>query len=233
MTAQDDTEDILKLVGSSALFNTQELDMSEVEMWNDELYFHNGVINKYCCAFDITSEDSDSDCQDNDSDCQDNDSDGQNLNSYEGQQEAVDNNVSVHYTIPRGSNEYAKDNTGMCECTLIQSFEDLNAAKSLLNDNHFPQCVFQCTQSVEKSIKSMCSLFGVYDELYLKKHCNVDMFRHLANVIQSQDCEVDDDVHKLKPLCERFESIGADSWTFQYPLSMRSRYFNQVSISST
>jgi len=94
MTAQDDTEDILKLVGSSALFNTQELDMSEVEMWNDELYFCNGVINKYCCAFYITSEDSDSDCQDNDSD-------GQNLNSYEGQQEAIDNNVSVQHHSQR------------------------------------------------------------------------------------------------------------------------------------
>ncbi len=46
----------------------------------------------------------------------------------------------------------------MCEFTLIQSFDDLKAAETLLEKEHFSQSVFMSSQVVEKALKSLLSL---------------------------------------------------------------------------
>jgi len=55
----------------------------------------------------------------------------------------------------------------MCEYTLIQSHDDLKCAQTLLGEGHYPQAVFMCSQSVEKSLDwSPGSRFHYYVDSY-------------------------------------------------------------------
>ncbi len=66
---------------------------------------------------------------------------------------------------------------GMCECTLIQSFDDFNSAVCLFDNSYFAQCVFFCTQSVEKCLKSLCTLLNICFKQYI---CYVTLRKTLS-----------------------------------------------------
>ena len=126
---------------------------------------------------------------------------------------------------PEPEGVYFEKGIGRCECTLIQSFDDLNAAMCLFESNCFPQCVFYCTQSVEKCLKSLCSLL---DLCFIHYICYHDGRSLLSLLHQNRFQEYEDTslFSKLVYLCSRFESIGSSSWDIEECLSIRSRYFH-------
>ena len=109
------------------------------------------------------------------------------------------------------------------EYTLIQSHDDLQAAKTLLSNEHFSQSVFMSSQSVEKSLKSLCRLFEVHFTAFIKKHCAVELYGQLSQVM----CKIPYNIYceRLQMLCSSFEILGEESWLCSNPLSIRSRYF--------
>ena len=114
-----------------------------------------------------------------------------------------------------------------CECTLIQSIDDLEASRTLLTSNLCSQSVFLSTQVIEKCLKSILSSYSLTFSLYFNLHDAKELLKHLQN--RSQD--IPDHPYsrfsdRFETLCHRFESIGADSWTVPNPLSIRCRYFN-------
>ena len=117
-------------------------------------------------------------------------------------------------------------NIGMCEYTLIHCLDDLEAAKSLFKDNHWPQCVFFCTQVVEKALKSLCSLFDLNFRDYVCEHsgkcltCLIQCYK-----FQYRNYEKTSLFAKLRYLSIQFELIGSSSWGIKECLSIRSRYF--------
>ena len=115
----------------------------------------------------------------------------------------------------------------MCECTLIQSLDDLQASHTLLLNGHYSQSVFLSTQSVEKSLKSILSSYNYYFKYYFNLHDATSLCSHLEeNRTKYPDNPYSWYYDRFQTLCERFESIGADSWTCPNPLSIRCRYFN-------
>jgi len=115
----------------------------------------------------------------------------------------------------------------MCEYTMIQSHDDLKCAETLLREEHYPQAVFMCTQSVEKSLKSILRFFKYYFFYYINRHSATELVYYLkcANN-QLPDTPYSEHHSKFKELCEMFESLGAEGWVINSPLSIRSRYFN-------
>jgi HEPN domain-containing protein len=115
----------------------------------------------------------------------------------------------------------------MCEYTLIQSHDDLKCAETLLCKEHYPQAVFMCTQSVEKSLKSILRFFKYYFFYYINRHSATELVYYLkcANN-QHPDTPYSKHHSKFQELCEMFESLGAEGWVINSPLSIRSRYFN-------
>ena len=118
----------------------------------------------------------------------------------------------------------------MCEFTLIQSMDDLEASHTLLTNSHFSQSVFMSSQSVEKSLKSILSSYKMFFPTFKNLHCAKKLFRQLEecrkNKAHNPYSMYSD---RFETLCHHFESIGADSWTFPKPLSIRCRYFNYQS----
>ena len=49
-----------------------------------------------------------------------------------------------------------------CVNTLIQSFDDLEASRTLLSNEHFSQSVFMSSQSVEKGFKEPFVLLQIF-----------------------------------------------------------------------
>jgi HEPN domain-containing protein len=126
-----------------------------------------------------------------------------------------------------GDPELEYSGIAMCECTLIQSYDDLDASRTLLAHDHFSQSVFMSSQSIEKCLKSILSSYKYVFKYFFNLHCATSLFSHL------QQCAKTHRKHpftkysdQFETLCERFESIGAESWTCPNPLSIRCRYFN-------
>ena len=121
----------------------------------------------------------------------------------------------------------------LAELLLIQSFDDLSAAQSLIDNEHYCQSVFSCTQSLEKCMKSLaktlmshnCPTFDDIKCLHdLKRICKF-LQPYLSH--NEEECK---QYKNLLDLCETFENLGCDSsWSlysnFFPALSIRSRYF--------
>ena len=115
----------------------------------------------------------------------------------------------------------------MCEFTLIQSHDDLEAAECLLNNKHYCQSVFMSSQSVDKCLKSLLYFFRYSFSLYSHQHCaskqaSMLKYKHLKH----PGTPYEKYNEQFQTLCDRFESLGAESWMYRQPLSIRSRYFN-------
>jgi len=125
-------------------------------------------------------------------------------------------------------------NIAMCECTLIQSFDDLKSAETLLFDGHYSQSVFLSSQSVEKTLKSLLSFFRDTFTSFFNLHSATMLVNRLDScVIKSVETPYHRFHDCFKSLCSEFEAIGKDSWVCANPLSVRSRYFNfQTSLKS-
>jgi HEPN domain-containing protein len=115
----------------------------------------------------------------------------------------------------------------MCEYTLIQSHDDLKCAQTLLGEGHYPQAVFMCSQSVEKSLKSLLTFFKFHFFFYMNRHSATELVSSLRRCNNDKpNTPYSKYASQFQPLCEIFESLGAESWTIEMPLSIRSRYFN-------
>jgi HEPN domain-containing protein len=115
----------------------------------------------------------------------------------------------------------------MCEFTLIQSFDDLKAAETLLEKEHYSQSVFMSSQVVEKALKSLLSLLKRPFITFFNLHSAEVLVDRLQNQDNNMVHSKYHEHHEhIKSLCWEFESIGADSWECYNPLSIRSRYFN-------
>jgi hypothetical protein len=115
---------------------------------------------------------------------------------------------------------------GMCECTLIQSFDDFNSAVCLFDNSYFAQCVFFCTQSVEKCLKSLCTLLNICFKQYICLHDGRSIMGILYNkIFHNNTTEGTTLFAKLVYLCDEFENIGSSFWEIKECLSIRCRYF--------
>ena len=114
-----------------------------------------------------------------------------------------------------------------CECTLIQSIDDLDASRTLLTQKLYSQSVFMSTQTVEKCLKSILTSYKLCFTTYFSLHCANALLKKLQDRCQLfPNHPYSRFADRFQTLCHRFESIGADSWTCPNPLSIRSRYFN-------
>ena len=114
-----------------------------------------------------------------------------------------------------------------CECTLIQSLEDLEATHTLLCSKHYSQSVFMSTQTVEKCLKSILTSYQLTFTKFFNKHDAKDLLKHLIECCKEKPHHpYSKFADRFETLCYRFESIGAESWTCPNPLSIRCRYFN-------
>jgi HEPN domain-containing protein len=119
--------------------------------------------------------------------------------------------------------DYSMRDIGMCECALIQGFDDLSAALILFDHEKYPQCIFSLSQTVEKSLKGIASLVNVPFHFYINNHNSVDILNEIIRYANHLDFV--DELLRLKTLCAEFELIGDSSWSIKQSLAVRCRYF--------
>lgn len=120
--------------------------------------------------------------------------------------------------------EAKKSKLPMCQYTFIQSYADLQGAKTLFYDELYSQSVFLTSQSVEKSLKSLAHLMSQVSKC-IKKHSAEDIFKDVK--CRQLDESFGTYSEQLGTLCSMFESIGGKpdrNWRGAN-MSIRSRYF--------
>jgi HEPN domain-containing protein len=142
------------------------------------------------------------------------------------------NNVVIDWSLAKQTPcpEMKYSGIAMCEFSLIHSLDDLEASGTLLNNAHFSQSVFMSSQSVEKSLKSILSSYKSSFRQFIHLHSATALFKRLKeSSANNPNHPFSRYLNQFETLCHCFENIGAESWTFQKPLSIRSRYFNYQS----
>jgi len=133
--------------------------------------------------------------------------------------------VNVIYVMKVNLSELiVEKSNSMCEYTLIQSLDDFNSAVCLFDNSYFAQCFFFCTQSVEKCLKSLCTLLNICFKRYICLHDG----RTIMDLLYSSKVKEYEETTlfaKLVYLCDEFEHIGSSSWEIEECLSIRCRYF--------
>ena len=139
------------------------------------------------------------------------------------------NNVVIDWSLQKPTPCPVMKYSGiaMCEFSLIQSLDDLEASCTLLNNGHFSQSVFMSSQSVEKSLKSILSSYKSSFREFIHLHSATALFKRLQeSCANNPNHPFSRYQYEFETLCHCFEFIGAESWTSPKPLSIRCRYFN-------